>query len=86
MGFIFVKKSEPHDIAFRRVGSKAGLITTETRECNSNFFYFIKFDSTVDMDVLHKISWEDDVNDIAKPRSISKREIIIKFNKFVKRI
>jgi hypothetical protein len=83
MGFLFVKKSEPHDIAFGRVGNKSGLITVETRDCNPNFFYFIKFEKEIDLDVLKKISWDDVKNNTAKPCCISKRDIIIQFNKFL---
>ena len=82
-GYRFVKKDETHDIAFRRVGGRSGLVTASTRDCNVNCFYFIKFEVDFDIAVLQSISWEDCRNNTAGPRSISKRELVLKFNEVV---
>ena len=41
--FSFVKKEEPHDISFRRVGVYAGRIDKETENKSFQSHYFIKF-------------------------------------------
>jgi hypothetical protein len=82
-GYRFVKKDETHDIAFRRVGGRSGLVTASTQDCNVNCFYFIKFEVDFDIAVLQSISWEDCRNNTAGPRSISKRELVLKFNEVV---
>ena len=83
LGYKFVKKDDQHDIAFRRVGGRSGLVTTYTEDCNVNCFYFIKFERDFDIDALQKISWDDCRDNTAGPRSISKRELILKFNEVV---
>lgn len=82
-GYKFVKKDEQHDIAFRRVGGRSGMITSATESCNINCFYFIKFERDFDIEALQKISWDDCRDNTAGPRSISKRELILKFNEVV---
>ena len=82
-GYRFVRKEDLHDIAFRRVGGRSGTITTSTEDCNVNCFYFIKFERDFDIEVLQKISWDDCRDNTAGPRSISKRELILKFNEVV---
>ena len=82
-GYKFVKKNEEHDVAFRRVGGRSGMITSSTEDCNVNCFYFIKFERNFDIDALRKISWNDCRDNTAGPRSISKRELILKFNEVV---
>jgi len=82
-GYRFVKKDDDHDIAFRRVGGRSGFITEITNNCNVNCFYFIKFERDFDIAALQSISWDDCRDNTAGPRSISKRELILKFNEVV---
>jgi hypothetical protein len=84
IGYSFVKKEEEHHIAFRRVGGKSGEITTDTKDCNVNCYYFIRFDSNVRIDIerLQSVTFEER-DDTAGPRSISKRELIKKYNPIV---
>lgn len=74
--FNFVKKSEPHDLAFRRVGFYAGRIFDDTKDKSEQSHYFIK--SNIDIEelksIFNNIKWEH--NNTAGPRSIGKRELI----------
>jgi predicted RNA methylase len=88
-GFKFVKKTDNPDISFQRVGSKAGLI-----EDNNNFIngksiqsnYFIKLEYNIEnlgnlsfiIEKLKKIKF--DIDNTVGPKSISKQELIKKFN------
>lgn len=84
-GFKFVKKSEPHDIALRRVGVYAGRMDNVTEDKNIQTHYFIKF--------LNSSSLEENMLDLGKvefthdntvgPKSISKPEVIREFNKVI---
>ena len=73
--FIFVKKAEFPDIAVRRVGSKAGLVTKDIFDCNPRCFYFAKLSIPVDVFIrrMNRIVWEENT---VGPRSISKPELI----------
>nr|AAC03123.1 DNA adenine methyltransferase [Paramecium bursaria Chlorella virus NY2A] len=81
-GFSFVKKEEFHHVAFRRVGGKSGKVMVDTKNCN--VFYFIRFDPgvTFDIESLQNITF-DERDDTAGPRSISKRELIRKYNEII---
>jgi hypothetical protein len=79
IGYSFVKKTEEHHCAVRRVGGTAGTCLSDTEMCNVNCFYFIKFDSEVDIGRLQNMVLEER-NDTTGPRSISKREITRKIN------
>jgi hypothetical protein len=81
LNFIFVKKNENPDISFRRVGVNAGTIDKNT-EKSIQSHYFIKFTNGKSIDdtitKLSTITYE--VNNTVGPKSISKQELIFKFN------
>jgi len=80
--FVFVSKTENPDISFRRVGVNAGTLDTEIDEKSVQSHYFIKFTNgksiTDNMNKLSSISYE--FNNTVGPKSISKQELIMKFN------
>jgi hypothetical protein len=78
-GYSFVRKSEDHHCAIRRVGGSAGTVVTDTSGCNENCFYFIRFDSEFDVGRLRDMVIVER-NDSTGPRSISKRELIRHMN------
>ena len=85
--FIFVKQEDSPDISFRRVGINAGKIELHSSEVNKSIqsHYFIKFtnmkDVLVNIESLAKIEFE--FNNTVGPKSISKQELIIKFNEIL---
>jgi len=80
--FIFVEKSENPDISFRRVGVNAGTISVKIDEKSVQSHYFIKFTNGKpigdNIKQLSKITYE--FNNTVGPKSISKQELIVKFN------
>jgi hypothetical protein len=81
INFKFVNKSEPHDISFRRVGVYAGKIDTETTDKSVQSHYFIKFTKKINKEVfnaLNNITF--DTNNTVGPKSISKQELMEKYN------
>ena len=76
-GFRFVKKGEPHDIAFRRVGVNAGSIHRNTAVLSEQSHYFIKFTNGKSLDenvgLLSHIRFSHD--NTVGPKSISKQEL-----------
>ena len=86
VNFIFVKKTENPDISFRRVGVNAGIIDIEIDNKSIQSHYFIKFTNqksiTDNINKLSQITY--DFNNTVGPKSISKQELIIKFNYFLK--
>jgi len=88
LNFIFVKKSENPDISFRRVGVNAGTIDTKIDEKSIQSHYFIKFTnekSIIDnINILSTITY--DFNNTVGPKSISKQELILKFNPLLESI
>ena len=80
--FKFVSKEEMHDISFRRVGVNAGIIETNTEEKSKQSHYFIKFTNSCTINenihALSLVSFE--FNNTVGPKSISKQELIAKFN------
>lgn len=80
--FMFVKKSENPDISFRRVGGNAGAIDTNIDDKNIQSHYFIKFTNgksiTDNIKKLSTITYN--FNNTVGPKSISKPELIFKFN------
>lgn len=82
--FKFVKKSESPDITFRRVGVNAGNISKDIDK-NTQSHYFIKFNKDMNIDdiikKLEKVTFEH--NNTVGPRSISKQELIVEFNKYI---
>jgi hypothetical protein len=82
LNFIFVKKTENPDISFRRIGINAGKIDNNSQDKSIQSHYFIKFMngiSTIEnINKLSKIIYE--FNNTVGPKSISKQELIFKFN------
>jgi len=82
LNFIFVGKTENPDISFRRVGVNAGTIDTKIDEKSAQSHYFIKFTNNKEMNdnikQLSTINYE--FNNTVGPKSISKQELIAKFN------
>jgi len=80
--FRFVEKTENPDISFRRVGVNAGKIDTDTNEKSIQSHYFITFtnNKSVRENVTKLSSITYDFNNTVGPKSISKQELIAKFN------
>ena len=82
LNFQFVKKTDAPNISFRRVGVNAGTIDTNIDEKSIESHYFIRFTNgeTVNDNIerLSKITYE--FNNTVGPKSISKQELISKFN------
>lgn len=80
--FIFVDKTENPDISFRRVGVNAGVIDTRIEEKSTQSHYFITFTNNTSIQenlaLLSTITY--DFNNTVGPKSISKQELIHKFN------
>tara|TARA_B100000513_G_scaffold136635_1_gene61749 strand:- start:8146 stop:9039 length:894 start_codon:yes stop_codon:yes gene_type:complete len=81
--FEFVKDTENPDISFRRVGVNAGRIDTNIDGKSIQSHYFIKF--TNGKSIAHNIKKISTIiyefNNTVGPKSISKQEVIAKFNK-----
>ena len=82
INFMFVEKTENPDISFRRVGVNAGTIDEKIDEKSIQSHYFIKFTNgktlTTNISNLSSICYE--FNNTVGPKSISKQELIFKFN------
>ena len=82
LNFIFVKQTENPDISFRRVGVNSGTIDIKIDEKSFQSHYFIKFTNGKSINdnitQLSKITYE--FNNTVGPKSISKQELIVKFN------
>lgn len=82
VNFMFVEKTENPDISFRRVGVNAGTIDKKIDEKSIQSHYFIKFTNGKSItDNINKLSTiTHDFNNTVGPKSISKQELIFKFN------
>ncbi|MHA2083084.1 MAG: hypothetical protein ACXABD_04960 [Candidatus Thorarchaeota archaeon] len=82
VGFVFVKKEENPDVAFRRVGVNAGNIYTTIDDKSEQSHYFIKFNQELDnyscIESMKKLVFPSD--NTVGPKSISKQELISKLN------
>ena len=82
LNFRFVEKTENPDISFRRVGVNAGTIDDKMNEKSVQSHYFIKFTNgksiSDNINNLSTITYE--FNNTVGPKSISKQELIFKFN------
>ena len=82
VNFEFVKQTDNPDISFRRVGVNAGTIDTQSDEKSIQSHYFIKFTNNMSLEYnlsrLSEITYE--FNNTVGPKSISKQELIFKFN------
>ena len=80
--FVFVEKTDNPDISFRRVGVNAGTIDKNIENKSIQSHYFIKFTNgkslSENLDKLSAITY--DFNNTVGPKSISKQELIFKFN------
>jgi predicted RNA methylase len=84
-GYTFVKKEQPHDISFRRVGVYAGTIDTHTDDKSIQSHYFIKFtisDFNSILGQIKNIVFGCKDNTVG-PRSISKQELMKEFNTII---
>jgi len=82
LNFIFVEKTENPDISFRRVGVYAGKIDKIIDNKSIQSHYFIKFTNGKSInDNINKLSTITySFNNTVGPKSISKQELIFKFN------
>lgn len=80
IGFKFVEKWENPDISFRRVGVYAGKIDTNIEDKSIQSHYFIKLENISEeiVEALKKIEYTS--NNTVGPKSISKQELMEKFN------
>jgi len=83
--FIFVEKKDNPDISFRRVGVNAGTIHKNIHDKSDQSHYFIKFQNnkSIDDNIELLKSIEFNHNNTVGPRSISKQELIMEFNKYL---
>jgi hypothetical protein len=86
VNFMFVEKTENPDISFCHVGINTGTIDQKVDEKSIQSHYFIKFtnekSTTDNIKVLSTITYA--FNNTVGPRSISKQELIVKFNPLLK--
>jgi len=77
-----VEESKKPDISFRRVGVNAGTIDININEKSIQSHYFIKFtnNKSVNENIERLSNITYDFNNTVGPRSISKQELIFKFN------
>ena len=82
LNFMFVEKTENPDISFRRVGVNAGVIDKKKDEKSIQSHYFIKFtnEKSTDDNISKLSTITYDFNNTVGPKSISKQELIFKFN------
>ena len=84
--FKFVKKEDEPDISFRRVGVNAGVIDKNIDEKSVQSHYFIKFTNDKPLDDNIKILSDNvsfEFDNTVGPKSISKQELISKFNQLL---
>ena len=97
--FAFVKKTDTPDISFRRVGVNAGTIMKEINDKSEQSHYFIKFtnknennnnndnnnneDNELNETIEKLKNIKFDFNNTVGPKSISKQELILEFNKLL---
>ena len=80
--YSFVKKTDEHDISFRRVGIYAGEVSKTTDSKSIQSHYFIKFEEPLTDELFTSISnlEYNNKNNTVGPKSISKQELIKEFN------
>lgn len=81
----FVKKTENPDISFRRVGVNAGNIdiVIESKSIQSHYFIKFKNDLSIEENIKKLSNINFDFNNTVGPKSISKQELIHKFNELL---
>ena len=82
LNFIFVEKNDNPDISFRRVGVNAGIIDVKIDTKSVQSHYFIKFTNkkSINDNIQQLSTITYDFNNTVGPKSISKQELIVKFN------
>jgi hypothetical protein len=80
--FIFVKKTDNPDISVRRVGVNAGIIDINIDDKSIQSHYFIKFinNKSINDNMIKLATITYEFNNTVGPKSISKQEVISKFN------
>ena len=83
--FMFVNKTDNPDISFRRVGVNAGVMDKNIEEKSIQSHYFIKFtnNKSIDENLLSLSHIVFDFNNTVGPKSISRQELIYKFNSYL---
>ena len=86
--WMYVKKSEPHDIAIRRVGVYAGkcFVNDGATKYNAQSHHFLKFDDACVPfmgDIIEKINAHTFPSNTVGPRSLSKSEINVVLNEII---
>ena len=88
-GYKFVAKTQEPHLSFRRVGVYAGKVDLVTEDKSDQSHYFIRFDTgqiTSDqLEKLNNITYPCAEHTVG-PKSISKRELIVEFNKVFRNI
>lgn len=81
----FVKKTENPHISFRRVGVNAGNIDSVIDNKSIQSHYFIKFKNefSIEENIKKLSNINFDFNNTVGPKSISKQELIFKFNQLL---
>ena len=81
----FVKKTENPDISFRRVGVNAGNIDNiiESKSIQSHYFIKFKNELSIEENIKKLSNINFDFNNTVGPKSISKQELIHKFNQLL---
>lgn len=80
--FVFTTYQEPHDLAVRRVGGRAGFATTATAGLSPQSNYFIRMREALPPGQVEAVveqvnSWDYSVASLTTgPRSLSKRELV----------
>jgi hypothetical protein len=87
-GFQYVKSTDPYDIAFRRVGGKAGTsYLVGTGDFSPQSHYFLKLDITTRIIlILKEINSHTFPSNTVGPRSLSKGEVNEVLNEIIQRI
>ena len=89
VGFLFVKHNENPDLSIRKVGRNAGIIDTNTTNKVIHNHDFIKFINGVDLQTNIDTIRQNvvfDTNNTIGMRSISRQEIILKYNEALSKL
>ena len=85
LGFSYVKNTDSYDLTIRRVGVYAGTAKEKSVKVSPQSHYFIKLDNVEMRDVLiEKINNHTFPTNTVGPRSLSKNEINVVLNDFIK--
>lgn len=83
--FKFVKQTQDPDISVRRIGVNAGIISQNTIDKSIESHYFIKFTNSksVEDNIISLLGITYEFDNTVGPKSISKQELIEKFNQYL---